>query len=143
MKPNVEAMVTVPRSLIEGALIDYLADLSESHYAAGWLIGWEYEAWDRLNEGRFPEETLAKLSALRSALDGGWMSYSAAEWAQRYDEHKRGARFYHRVCQQCGADPMLAGCANHETEYEECDKAHADGDAARYQQGRSDGTFYP
>ena len=60
--------------IIRNALYNFMSDLSEEYYCAGWMINWEYECWQRFLEGRFTPEEKYVLDLLRHEA-GGWMKF--------------------------------------------------------------------
>jgi hypothetical protein len=63
------------------ALRDYMSDLSEQGYYAGWMMGLEYALWDAVESGPFRyghlDLTAEHVRCLRelSAACGGWVRY--------------------------------------------------------------------
>jgi len=63
------------------ALTDYMSELSEAGYAAGWMMGLEFELWRAVTEGPrrygyldITQEHIGKLRALSDAC-GGWIVF--------------------------------------------------------------------
>jgi hypothetical protein len=85
------------------ALADYMSDLSEQAYFAGWMHGLEFALWEAASGqlpsyGRleFDERQIVRLRALSSAC-GGWIVFDEAseetwismpDWLNRFDEWK-------------------------------------------------------
>ena len=89
------------------ALADYMSDLSEEAYCAGWMSGLEYALWEAVlgREGAFgrllfgPEE-VGRLKDLAQAC-GGWIIFDEtkgetwlpmSEWERRFAEWKSRGR---------------------------------------------------
>jgi len=84
-------------------LADFMSQISERAYYAGWMRGLEYALWDAVRNGprtygeiEIDSETIAELRRL-SALCGGWVRYSddeeefvpLVEWERFYASEKR------------------------------------------------------
>src|SRR5678815_306460 len=87
-------------------LADFMSQISERAYYAGWMRGLEYALWDAVQNGprRYGEieidsETIRELRRL-STLCGGWVRYSEdpniqeafvplAEWESLYSSSRR------------------------------------------------------
>ena len=84
-------------------LADYMAELSESAYYAGWMQGLEFELWKAVVEGPMCyghlEITAKHISTLRRLSDacGGWIYFddeteetfvSLEDWRRQYSEHR-------------------------------------------------------
>lgn len=86
-------------------LAEYMSDLSEEAYAAGWMEALEFELWAALDEGprdygrlRISNDHIDKLRQL-SAAAGGWIVFDDVkeesvlplhEWRSRYQKWKEG-----------------------------------------------------
>jgi hypothetical protein len=84
------------------ALTDYMSELSESAYYAGWMSGLEFELWRAVVDGPrrygvldITAEHIAELRRLSKAC-GGWIYFddeteetfaSLDDWRRRYAEH--------------------------------------------------------
>jgi hypothetical protein len=62
-------------------LADYMSKISEEAYAAGWILGWEFELWDVCIHGprlvgnlEIEQEHIDKLLSLSSRCDG-WIKW--------------------------------------------------------------------
>lgn len=99
-RPSIPGCVDEPAAF---RLRNVMGDLSEDHYAAGWLIGLEYMlfgaafAGDGFGSGLSHEER-AELITLSQRCQGWWMwsKYDANrrfvpfdEWFHMYAEHQR------------------------------------------------------
>ena len=88
-------------------LADFMSELSEEAYCAGWMDGLEFALWEaitgeRASYGRleFVETQLARLRALSSSCDG-WIVFdepdaetwiSTRDWTLRFAEWRGGGR---------------------------------------------------
>jgi hypothetical protein len=85
-------------------LAEYLSDLSEEAYCAGWMLGLEYDLWECLTTSRknygMIEITEANKERLRDLSDAchGWIVFDAEkeetfvpthEWIDLYAERNR------------------------------------------------------
>ncbi len=67
------------------ALAEYMSDLSEDAYCAGWLVDLEYLLWEevlgRRGKYRFPcsQEEVARLRELSEEC-GGWIVFEKKTW---------------------------------------------------------------
>lgn len=87
----------------EKRLADYMSDMSEEAYCAGWMVGLEYVLWSAVIDGprkygrlEITDEHIAKLKELSDAC-GGWIRFdyekgeifvSSGEWL-RMNESKQ------------------------------------------------------
>ncbi len=88
------------------ALAEYMSQLSEEFYCAGWLIGLEYALWDAVRSGHGPlgwqhldEMQISRLRDLSHQCDG-WIVFDDTqerkwlpleEWERRFEDwEKRG-----------------------------------------------------
>src|SRR3954468_4306066 len=85
-------------------LAQYMSDLSETAYYAGWMDGLEFELWDAVVSGprvygrlRITDEHIAELRRL-SVAAGGWIVFDddaeemfvpLADWQARFAGWKR------------------------------------------------------
>jgi hypothetical protein len=86
------------------ALADFMSELSEEAYCAGWMAGLEFELWRALIGGsraygglEITDEQLARLRELSEAAEG-WILFDDVEeellvpldeWKQRFDRWMR------------------------------------------------------
>lgn len=84
------------------ALADYMSELSEEAWHAGWIAHLEYDLWDAVTGGSSSfgqmDLTPEHLRALRNLSErcGGWIVYDTEveetfvpidEWKEKYDAH--------------------------------------------------------
>lgn len=79
------------------ALRDYMSDLSEKYWSAGWLSNCEYDIWDAFITGE-PHHGFDLNREERDALKayvimlGGWHTYdeflNLKDWLNKYYDHK-------------------------------------------------------
>jgi hypothetical protein len=90
------------------ALADYMSELSEEAYSAGWMLGLEYALWDAVfgQSDKYDRSPLGVVEVARlrelAGQSAGWIVFDVAteetwlpmvEWEQRFDEWvKRGRR---------------------------------------------------
>ena len=83
----------------EQRLAEYMSDLSEQAYSAGWMLGLEYALWNAVVDGtrkygrlRIKNEHIARLKELSDAC-GGWIVFddkrgetfiALADWLRLY-----------------------------------------------------------
>jgi hypothetical protein len=86
-------------------LADFMSELSEEAYCAGWMDGLEFALWEALTEERasygrleFDETQVNRLRALSSSC-GGWIVFEdigeetwipLRDWTSRFAEWKAG-----------------------------------------------------
>jgi len=87
----------------EAALADYMSELSQAAYCAGWMEDLEYDLWRAVESGPFEygflnltAEHTKKLRSLSEAC-GGWIIFADEEqfiplnrWRTMYDERNSG-----------------------------------------------------
>ncbi len=93
------------------ALADYMSELSEKAWHAGWIADLEYDIWGAVTGGSSSfgqmDLTSEHLQTLRNLSErcGGWIAYDDAieetfvpinEWKEKYEAYRAESRRRHR-----------------------------------------------
>jgi len=97
--PAGAASLPTEARLCAGLLARFMSDLSEDYWAAGWLVGLEFELWSAVREDatRIGPANAARLRYLSSKC-GGWIVWDETglryvpldEWRERYEQWRAG-----------------------------------------------------